>query len=110
MREEPFGGGTVDLVVMSVVRAQERTYGYAVGRALAEAGVVGLGEAAVYACLRRLEGRGLVASSAELADNGRARRYYRLTDAGVAHLGQEQRAWRAHIDAVASVVEAGRVG
>lgn len=108
MREEAFGGGTVDLVVLSAVRMAGESYGYAVGRDLAEVGISGLGEAAIYACLRRLHGRGLLSTRQVVADNGKARRYYALTAAGEEHLEAEVLQWQARRTAIDKVIEAGR--
>lgn len=109
MRSEPFGGGLVDLLVLSVARRGE-TYGYEATKALTELGVEGLSEATVYACLRRLEERGFLVSRQELAANGKARRYYSLTADGEAHRAQEQEAWVTTRDAVARVLAAGAGG
>jgi DNA-binding PadR family transcriptional regulator len=108
MREDAFGGGTVDLVVLSAVRMQGESYGYAIGRDLTQAGVTGLGEAAIYACLRRLHERGLLASRQVVADNGKARRYYALTPSGQEHLEGEVLAWKSRRNSVDKIIEAGR--
>lgn len=107
MREDAFGGGVVDLVVLSVVHRQRETYGYAIGQALVAAGITGLGEAAIYACLRRLHDRKLLTSRHVVADNGKARRYYALTAAGQAHRRREQAAWESRRDAVMTILETG---
>ena len=109
MRSEPFGGGLVDLLVLSVAR-QGETYGYEATQMLTDLGVEGLSEATVYACLRRLEERGLLVSRQEVAANGKARRYYTLTDEGEAHRAREQETWVATRDAVARVLAAGAGG
>jgi len=96
------------LVVLGAVRMQDENYGYAIGQDLADAGITGLGEAAVYACLRRLHDRGLLSSRQTVADNGKARRYYALTDRGAEHLESEVLMWQARRDAVDKVIEAGR--
>lgn len=98
----------VDLVVLSAVRMQGESYGYAIGQDLAEAGVTGLGEAAVYACLRRLHDRGLLSSRQIVAENGKARRYYALTRDGEDHLEIEVINWQLRRNAVDKVIEAGK--
>jgi PadR family transcriptional regulator PadR len=108
VRDEPFGGGMVDLVVLSAVRLRDESYGYAIGQDLANAGITGLGEAAIYACLRRLFGRSLLTSRQVVADNGKARRYYALTAEGEEHLESEVLVWQARRNAVDKVIEAGQ--
>lgn len=107
MREDAFGGGLVDLLVLAAVEGRGESYGYAIAQDLAEAGVTGLGEAAVYACLRRLHKRELLTSRQVVADNGKARRYYALTPAGRAHRDREQATWEATRDAVMKVLATG---
>lgn len=107
MREEPFGGGLVDLLVLAAVQGRGESYGYAIAQDLAAAGVTGLGEAAVYACLRRLHQREFLTSRRVVADNGKARRYYTLTPAGRKHRRSEQASWESTRDAVMRVLETG---
>ena len=45
-------------------------------------GVLAMGQSTLYPLLYNLEAKGLIASRTEKAANGRARRYYRITDAG----------------------------
>ena len=105
MRDDPFGGGLVDLLVLSSVGRAE-SYGYAIAQHLAEHGVTGLSEASVYASLRRLEDKGLLASRQALADNGKARRYYSLTRAGETHRARGKASWEATNAAVLRVLAA----
>lgn len=75
------------------VLAQGRRHGYDIMR---EAGALSQGSVALkatslYAALERLEGEGLVAVDGEEIVDGRARRYYRLTDEGADALEDEIR-------------------
>ena len=105
MREDPFGGGLVDLLVLSSVGPDE-SYGYAIAQHLTELGVTGLSEASVYASLRRLEDKGMLDSRQALAENGKARRYYTLTRAGDAHRARGKASWEATNAAVQRVLAA----
>jgi PadR family transcriptional regulator PadR len=105
VREDPFGGGLVDLLVLSAIGSGE-SYGYAIAQHLVDHGVDGLREASVYASLRRLEDKGLLDSRQALADNGKARRYYSLTRAGDARRAQGKAAWEATHAAVLRVLAA----
>lgn len=62
-----------------------RQHGYAMISQVAElsAGAVRLGAGALYGNLDRLLGAGLIAADGEEIVDGRARRYYRITDDGV---------------------------
>ena len=102
MREDAFGSGLVDLLVLGVV-ASGPTYGYAIRQHIAAAGIDSVREATVYASLKRLDERRLLRSRSVVADNGKARRYYELTDDGRDAYARELAAWeklRSSVDAV----------
>ncbi len=70
-------------LLLALLRSGE-SYGYALierVRALS-GGTLEWSDGMLYPVLRRLEGEGLVASRWVKAENGRRRRYYRLTDEG----------------------------
>ena len=92
------------LLLLRVLADGER-HGYAVITALREhsAGQFDLAEGSVYPALHRLEARGLLASTWEPI-NGRRRRMYSITDAGIATLAAQQRDWRSWVAAVESVL------
>lgn len=66
-------------------------HGYVVIKRVAELsdGRVKLAAGSLYSVLDRLLGEGLVAAAGEEIVNGRARRYYRLTDEGRSVLAEE---------------------
>ncbi|WP_243706159.1 PadR family transcriptional regulator [Micromonospora sp. KC721] len=68
-----------------------KLHGYAVIKRVAELsdGRVKLAAGSLYSVLDRLLGEGLVAAAGEEIVNGRARRYYRLTDEGRSVLAEE---------------------
>ncbi len=70
--------GAVVLAVLSRLRTPQ--YGYALRHALAQAAFP-VEEGTLYPLLRRLESQGVLASEWR-TDDGAARRYYHLTDAG----------------------------
>lgn len=77
--------------------AQGRRHGYDIMRevaSLSDGGVV-LKATSLYAALERLAGEGLIVSDGEEIVDGRARRYYRLTDEGGDALDEEVRALEA---------------
>ncbi|MDR6867416.1 DNA-binding PadR family transcriptional regulator [Microbacterium resistens] len=68
-----------------------RRHGYDIMReaSAASEGQVELKVTTLYAALERLEREGLLAADGEEVVNGRARRYYRITDAGSGRLTHE---------------------
>lgn len=109
MREDAFGSGLVDLLVLGVIAAGP-TYGYAIRQAIAAAGIDGVREATVYASLKRLDDRRLLRSWSVVADNGKARKYYELTDDGTEALRREQANWKRLRDTVDEVLGNGGQG
>lgn len=73
------------------VLAAGRRHGYEIMREASEAseGRVELKVTTLYAALERLEREGLIVADGEEVVNGRARRYYRITDAGSGRLTRE---------------------
>jgi PadR family transcriptional regulator, regulatory protein PadR len=96
--------GHVDLLLLAVL-ADEPTYGYRIVELLRErsAGVLDLAEGTVYPALYRLERQGVVTSSWSTVE-GRRRRVYRLTRAGVKELAERRRAWTDFAGAVRAVL------
>lgn len=76
--------------ILTVLSAGRR-HGYEIMREASEAseGRVELKVTTLYAALERLEREGLIVADGEEVVNGRARRYYRITDAGSGRLRQE---------------------
>lgn len=83
MRETTF-------IIMTAL-AGHRMHGYGIGRAAAELsnGRVRLGPGTLYGALDRLVEAGLVEPAGEETENGRFRRYYKLTRQGAETLGKE---------------------
>lgn len=83
------GGGRAFQIL--TVLLDEPLHGYAIVRAVAELSANGtkLSVSTLYAALDRLIERGLVAADREEVVNGRLRRYYRITDAGVGALSAQ---------------------
>lgn len=100
---EQLAGGVMDLLVLAVLRDHE-TYGYELVGMLADCGLESVNEASVYTSLRRLETKGMLTGRRELADNGKARKYYSLTPEGFAMLKAGVRAWTAQSRAVDKVL------
>ena len=72
-------------------------YGYELVQLLEQRshGVLAMGQSTLYPLLYNLEAKGLVASRSQIADNGRPRRYYRLTSKGKRQLAHDRKQWEA---------------
>ncbi|MER5891272.1 PadR family transcriptional regulator [Streptomyces sp. NPDC001941] len=84
--------GVLDLLVLSCLTEGE-SYGYEISKALAGAGLGEIKGGTLYPVLNRLEEAGLAVGEFRAAERGPGRRYYRLTEAGRAHLAAESTAW-----------------
>ncbi len=96
--------GALTLLLLSLL-AEEEDYGYAVVQRLRAAGLDGAGEGSVYPALARLESRQLLEARLVPQGRGPARRYYRVSPAGLAELDRLRRSWRA-VTAVVATVDA----
>lgn len=106
---DPLASGIMDMLVLRVV-ADGETYGYEIAQTLEVHGLAGVSEATVYTSVKRLEKQSLLTSRRELADNGRARRYYDITKKGRAEISQRLATWDALAKVVTSVFAAGEGG
>lgn len=98
----------VDLLLLAVLESGP-AHGYAVISALRERsdGAFDLPEGTVYPALHRLEGAGLIASSAEVV-SGRQRRVYALTRSGRAALRRRRTEWERTVGHVRAVLAVAR--
>lgn len=92
--------------------AAGRRHGYEIIRATAEATgrSVDLKATTLYAALERLERDGLIAADGDEVVDGRARRYYRITDAGSGRLELEVAALERSLGAARRALRARRPG
>lgn len=70
-------------------------YGYELVEQLARrsGGVLAMGQGTLYPMLYNLESKGLVKGELRVGENGRQRRYYRLTAKGQAKLADDRERW-----------------
>lgn len=80
---------------------QGSKHGYQIAKEIRQrsGGVLDFAEGTLYPALHGLEKQGLIASF-EADENGRTRRYYRLTEAGAAALAKEHDDWQRYTAAV----------
>lgn len=88
--------GAGPAAVLRLLETGEK-YGYELVRLLERQsdGVLAMGQSTLYPLLYNLEAKGLVASRVETADNGRPRKYYRLTGKGKRQLARSRQQWEA---------------
>jgi PadR family transcriptional regulator, regulatory protein PadR len=88
--------GAGPAAVMRLLEGNER-YGYELIQLLERQsdGVLAMGQSTLYPLLYNLEAKKLIASRSEIADNGRSRKYYRLTNKGKRQLAHDRKQWEA---------------
>jgi transcriptional regulator len=69
-------------------------------------GTLGVQDSALYQALHRLEARGLAIAEWGVTANNQRARYYRLTDAGHAHLAAETAQWVRYAETVTGILTA----
>ncbi len=89
MSSNPMLKGTLQIIILKLLEDNRQMYGYEITQKVKEitVGEMILTEGALYPALHKLEADGLLETSTEIVD-GRARKYYRLTEQGgkeVAH-------------------------
>lgn len=93
--------GAVVLAVLSQLKTE--MYGYSLKKALNEKGFA-IDEGTLYPLMRRLEGQGLLASDWRIED-GRPRRYYRLSEMGVKTFDQLKADWTSLTAAIEELLK-----
>lgn len=86
--------GILDLCVLGILVDGE-AYGYEITAQLAERGIGEVKGGTLYPALTKLENDGLATGSWRAGDGGPNRKYYRITEAGLAYLAQESAGWQA---------------
>jgi DNA-binding PadR family transcriptional regulator len=83
--------------IVLAILADADNYGYAILQRVRESsgGRMEWTDGMLYPVLHRLERLGHVEARWEVAENGRRRKYYRITSQGRARLAEERRQWQA---------------
>ena len=87
------------------ILAEGESYGYAILRRINELsdGELDWTEGLLYPLLHRLERLGHVESSWQSVAGERRRKYYRVTDTGLAELAEHRRQWDTVVDALKEI-------
>lgn len=98
-----FKGTLPPLILEALLR--EPSHGYRIAQSIKERsqGVLDFKEGTLYPALHKLENDGLVESSEEI-ENGRQRRYYRITRPGRQALAKDRAEWRQLSHAVSLIL------
>ena len=96
--------GAMAYLVLAVLRDGER-YGYQIAVYIRERsdGAFSLSEGSLYPTLHRLEAEGALAAQWRAGERGPRRRWYRITDTGLAALSAHEREWEAFTGSVIKV-------
>jgi transcriptional regulator len=97
--------GTLPTLILETL-ARQPAHGYSIAQRIKERsrGVLDFKEGTLYPALHKLEQEGRV-DSYEQVENGRTRRYYRITHAGRRALAQDREEWRSLSRAVSMILK-----
>jgi transcriptional regulator len=103
----PLVKGTLDMLVLKAL-SWSPMHGFEITTWLEgrSAGTLGVQDSALYQALHRLEARGLAIAEWGVTANNQRARYYRLTDAGRAHLAAETDQWVRYAETVTGILTA----
>lgn len=106
MLESELRKGSAELLVLGVLR-ERRRHGYEIARTIEDrsGGEITFHSATLYPTLYRLEKKGLITGQWVERAGQRRRRFYRITAAGRAVLGEQQTAWNRFFAALHRVVQ-----
>jgi len=101
----PLVKGTLDILVLKAL-AWTPMHGFEITTWLESrsGGALGVQDSALYQALHRLEARGLAGAEWGVTENNQRARYYRLTDAGHAHLAAETTTWVRYAEIVTGIL------
>lgn len=101
--------GTLDLLILKAV-SLGKLHGYGVLLRIQQitGGALQVQQGALYPALYRLEQQDLIESEWGTSDNNRRAKFYRLTPAGRARLGDETATWNRMADAIAMALRTTR--
>jgi PadR family transcriptional regulator, regulatory protein PadR len=93
--------GSIDLLVLKTL-SLTAMHGWGIGQRIQQisGGELEVNQGSLYPALQRLEQKGLIRSDWGTTENNRRARYYELTAAGRAALGDETESWRRFTAAV----------
>ncbi len=95
------GAALLDAIVLAVVSKElGGTYGYKITQDVRQA--IEISESTLYPVLRRLQKDGCL-EVYDMEFGGRNRRYYKITEAGVAQLELYRREWKSYVTKISLI-------
>lgn len=99
------GAALLDAIVLAVVsRESQGTYGYKITQDVRQ--VLEVSESTLYPVLRRLQ-KDQCLEVYDMQFNGRNRRYYKVTDRGMAQLNLYREEWKVYSKKISEIFEGG---
>jgi PadR family transcriptional regulator PadR len=105
-KAEPLLQGTLDLIVLQLLRA-EPTNGYDLSLRIQATSrdVLNVNAGSLYPALYRLEARGLIEAEWAATPSGRRAKVYSVTAAGRKHLAEQRESWARFSGAVTAILK-----
>jgi PadR family transcriptional regulator PadR len=105
-RTAPLLQGTLDLIVLQLLRA-EPTNGYDLTLRIQSISrdVLNVNAGSLYPALYRLEARGLIKPVWAETESGRRAKVYSVTAAGRKHLGEQRESWSRFAGALSAILK-----
>lgn len=99
------GAALLDAIVLAVVsRESQGTYGYKITQDVRQ--VLEVSESTLYPVLRRLQ-KDQCLEVYDMQFDGRNRRYYKVTDRGMAQLNLHREEWKVYSKKISEIFEGG---
>lgn len=99
------GAALIDAIVLAVVsRESQGTYGYKITQDVRQ--VLEVSESTLYPVLRRLQ-KDQCLEVYDMQFDGRNRRYYKVTDRGMAQLNLYREEWKVYSKKISEIFEGG---
>ena len=99
------GAALLDAIVLAVVsRESQGTYGYKITQDVSQ--VLEVSESTLYPVLRRLQ-KDQCLEVYDMQFDGRNRRYYKVTDRGMAQLNLYREEWKVYSKKISEIFEGG---
>jgi PadR family transcriptional regulator PadR len=104
-RSAPLLQGTLDLIVLQLLRA-EPTNGYDLTLRIQAVSkdVLSVNAGSLYPALYRLEAKGLIEAEWRETGTGRKAKFYSVTTAGRRHLAEQRASWERYSSALAAIL------
>lgn len=99
-----FKKGVLELCVLVILEKKD-CYGYELIETISKH--IEISEGTIYPLLRKLTKEGLCTTYLRESNEGPSRKYYQVTEGGVAYLGKQLIEWKEFIKSVDTIIEIG---